>query len=418
MRQSKLFVKTLKNLPKDEISESARLLLRAGFADKLMAGVYTLLPLGFKVFKKIEQIIRSEMEMIGGQEIFMPALQPKENWEKTGRWQNLDILFRLLAGEGREVALGPTHEEIVTPLVSRFVKSYRDLPLAVFHIQNKFRNEKRAKSGLLRGREFIMKDLYSFHADQADLDDYYEKAKQAYLRIFARCGLGDYTYVTYASGGSFSKYSHEFQALSVAGEDLIYLCPDCRLAVNKEIIEDVNHSCPQCGRGDLSEQKAIEVGNIFQLGTKFSVPFGLSFLNDQGESRPVLMGCYGIGLQRLLATVIEIHHDEQGMLWPKTIAPALVHLVGLNLENKAVMESADNLYQRLLDGGIEVLFDDRIGPSAGEKFAEADLFGLPYRVVISSRTVAEGKLEIKERAGKKVDFLATDDLLAFLRGQS
>jgi len=418
MRQSTLFVKTSKNLPKDEISESARLLLRAGFADKLMAGVYTLLPLGFKVFKKIEQIIREEMESIGGQEIFMPALQPKENWEKTGRWQSLDILFRLSAGESREIALGPTHEEIVTPLAGRFIKSYRDLPFAVFHIQNKFRNEKRAKSGLLRGREFVMKDLYSFHADQADLDGYYEKTKLSYRRIFSRCGLGDCTYLTYASGGSFSKYSHEFQTVSPAGEDLIYLCPKCSVAVNKEIIADVKHSCPQCGQKDLIEEKAIEVGNIFQLGSKFSTAFGLKFSNEQGENRPVLMGCYGIGLQRLLATVIETHHDQKGMIWPAAIAPAAVHLLALNLENEDAKKSAEKLYRDLRTARIEVLFDDRIGLSAGEKFAEADLFGLPCRVVASARTLAAGKLEVKKRSDNKTDFLAPADLIAFLRGQN
>ena len=358
------------------------------------------------------------MESIGGQEIFMPALQPKENWEKTGRWQSLDILFRLSAGESREIALGPTHEEIVTPLAGRFIKSYRDLPFAVFHIQNKFRNEKRAKSGLLRGREFVMKDLYSFHADQADLDGYYEKAKLSYRRIFSRCGLGDCTYLTYASGGSFSKYSHEFQTVSPAGEDLIYLCPKCSVAVNKEIIADVKHSCPQCGQKDLIEEKAIEVGNIFQLGSKFSTAFGLKFSNEQGENRPVLMGCYGIGLQRLLATVIETHHDQKGMIWPAAIAPAAVHLLALNLENEDAKKSAEKLYRDLRTARIEVLFDDRIGLSAGEKFAEADLFGLPCRVVASARTLAAGKLEVKKRSDNKTDFLAPADLIAFLRGQN
>lgn len=404
MRQTQLFTRTIKELPKDETSYNAQTLIRAGFIDKLAAGVYSFLPLGWRVMNKIREIIREEMFKIDGQEINMPALAPKENWEASGRYESLDILFKTIGSDEREYVLNPTHEEVVTPLASKFIFSYRELPFAVFQIQTKFRNEKRAKAGLLRGREFLMKDLYSFHVDQADLDAYYDRAIQAYKNIFARLGLGDKTYLTYASGGSFSKYSHEFQTLTEAGEDLIYACPHCKVAVNKEIIDEQN-TCPECGEKKLIEKKAVEVGNIFKLVTKFSEAFNLQYQTAEGSKKPVIMGCYGIGLSRILGTIVEACHDEKGIIWPETVAPFKVHLLSLN-EN----EEADKIYEALKNAGIEVLYDDR-DLAAGEKFVDADLIGCPYRLVISKKTLAQQSGEIKNRQTGQEEIVKISELV-------
>jgi prolyl-tRNA synthetase len=404
MKQSQLFTKTIKELPKDEASYNAQALIRAGFVDKSAAGVYSFLPLGWKVINKIRGIIREEMEAIDGQEINMPSLAPKENWQATGRWDTLDVLFKTSGSDEKEYALNPTHEEVVTPLVKKFINSYRELPLAVFQIQNKFRNEKRAKSGLLRGREFLMKDLYSFHADQADLDNYYERAIVAYNNIFKRFGLGEKTYLTYASGGSFSKYSHEFQTLTSAGEDIIYVCDDCQMAINKEIIADQN-TCPKCGKANLREDKAVEVGNIFKLGTKYSEPFDLKYQDKDGEKKMVIMGCYGLGLSRAFGTIVEICHDERGIIWPEEVAPFKIHLLSLGENDKA-----DKIYADLQKAGVEVLYDDR-DLSAGEKFADADLIGCPYRLVLSKKSLENGGLELKKRSEKEVSIIALTEIL-------
>jgi len=396
MRQSQLFTKTRKEAPKDEISLNAQLLIRGGFIDKLSAGVYTYLPLGLRVFKKIEDVVRDEMNKVGGQEILMPSLVPKEYWEKTGRWETLDVLFKLKGGDEKEYALGSTHEEVISPLVKKFVFSYKELPQYVYQFQNKFRNELRAKSGIMRGREFVMKDLYSFHTSEDDLNDYYEKQKQAYKNIFNRCGLGDITYVTYASGGSFSKYSHEFQTLTKSGEDIIYVCQKCKIAVNKEIIDDQDRKCPECGNVNLREEKAVETGNIFKLQNKYSDPFDFKYTDENGEQKPVLMGCYGIGLGRLMGTVSEVHNDEKGIIWPEEVAPFKVHLLVLG-DNEEVRDKADKLYKDLIEKGVEVLYDDREEASIGEKFADADLIGIPTRVVVSEKSLKVGGVEIKKR---------------------
>ena len=405
MKQSQLFTKTTKEAPKDEISLNAQLLIRAGFIEKLMAGVYSYLPLGHIVEKKIEEIIRQEMNAIGGQEMIMPALQPKENWEKTNRWGNFDALIYLGLGDEKNMTLGPTHEEIISPLAKKHIESYKDLPKYVYQFQTKFRNEKRAKSGILRLREFIMKDLYSFHTDQEDLDSYYEKAKLAYTNIFKELGLGKETYLTYASGGVFSKYSHEFQALTPAGEDIIYICDKCHIAVNKEIIDELEHKCPECGSSELHEEKAIEVGNIFKLGTKFSEPFSLTYTDKDGETKPVIMGCYGIGPQRAMGTIVEVHHDEKGIIWPESVAPFKVHLLSLSKN-----EEAEKIYQELIDNNIEVLYDDR-DASAGEKFADSDLIGIPYRIVISEKSLAAGGVEIKKRSEKESKIVKVEEIV-------
>lgn len=407
MKQSKLFTKTKKEAPKDEVSVNAQLLIRAGFADKLMAGVYTFLPLGLRVMEKIENIIREEMNAIGGQEISMPALQPKENWMTTGRWETMDDLYKIKDASDREFALGSTHEEVIAPLMKKFVSSYKDLPLYAYQFQNKFRMELRAKSGLLRGREFLMKDLYSFHLTEEDLDEYYEKAKEAYWEIFEKFGIKNKTHLAFASGGSFSKYSHEFQTISEAGEDIIYICNKCGLAVNKEIKPETE-KCPECGESDFREEKAIETGNIFKLMNKYSKPFNLTVADEKGEQKEVLMGCYGIGLSRAMGTIVEIFHDEKGMIWPEAVAPFRVHLLSLGKN-----EEAEKIYQELSEKGIEVLFDDR-ELSAGEKFADADLIGIPYRVVVSEKALKAGGVEVKKRNEEKNEIVEVEKLVSYL----
>lgn len=422
MLQSKLFYKTTKNKSANADSVSHDLLVRAGYIDQLMAGVYSFLPLGFKVLKNIEQIIRKHMQAIGGQEMLMPSLHPKENWLKTGRWNSVDVLFKLKGSGEKDYALGLSHEEVIAPLAKKVVFSYRDLPLYLFQIQNKFRDELRAKSGILRTREFLMKDLYSFHATQKDLDEYYEKAAKTYVNIFKECGISKVTYKTLASGGSFSKYSDEFQTVTSAGEDIIYICKKCSLAINKEIKIETP-TCPECksefsaGGGPSSgweEKKAVEVGNIFKLGTKFSTPFDLKFTDRNGEDKPVLMGCYGIGLGRLMGAIVETSHDDKGIIWPKSVAPFLVHLI--SVENKpAVKMSVQKLYTDLIKENIPVLYDDRQEKSAGEKFAESDLLGIPLRIVVSERTLEKNSVEIKERAKSGTKLVKIKDVLKYVR---
>jgi len=414
MRQSQLFTKTRKEAPADEVAKNAKLLIRAGFVDKLQAGVYTYLPLGLRVLKKIENIIREEMNAVGGQEIFMPSLQPKENWEKTGRWDTMDDLYKVSDTSGRENALGPTHEEIVVPLVKQFISSYRNLPFSVYQFQNKFRMELRAKSGILRGREFVMKDMYSFHTSESDMSAYYEKMKVVYSQVFQRVGIGATTFLTYAAGGSFSKYSHEFQTVTTAGEDTIYICDKCHLAINKEIIEDQKNACPQCEGKNLRVETSVEVGNIFELKTKYSAPFDLSFKDESGNEQVVIMGCYGIGLGRVLGTVVEVLGDEKGLVWPAAISPFAVHLVELgNADDTTVHGEAEKLYKELTNSGVEVLWDDR-DLRAGEKFAESDLIGIPLRVVVSAKTIASGKFEVKVRSGGEVSMLNQSELFKIL----
>ena len=406
MLQSKLFYKSNKNKSVTADSISHDLLVRAGYIDQLMAGVYTFLPLGFKVLKNIEKIIRKEMEAIGGQEILMPSLNPKENWVKTGRWDGVDVLFKLKGSGDKEYALGLSHEEVVSPLAKKVVFSYRDLPLYVFQIQNKFRDELRAKSGILRTREFLMKDLYSFHANQQDLDAYYEIAAKAYEKIFKKMGIQ--VHRTLASGGSFSKYSDEFQMVTDAGEDIIYVCKKCGIAINKEIKSE-NANCPKCKASEFEEKKSVEVGNIFKLGTKFSAPFELKFTDRDGQDKPVLMGCYGIGLGRLLGAIVEASHDEKGIVWPESVAPFKVHLIQIEKTPK-VKKIAQKIYTDCQEKNIEVLWDDRENKQPGEKFAEHELLGIPYRVVVSEKTLAANSVEVKERGKEKIKMVKVKDL--------
>ncbi len=399
MRQSTLFTKTRKEAPKDEVSKNAQLLIRAGYVHKEMAGVYSFLPLGLRVLNKIVEIIRQEMNTIGGQEMFMTALQDKTNWEKTNRWSDdvVDNWFKTKLKNDTELGLSFTHEEPLTALMSEYVKSYRDLPQYAYQFQTKFRNEARAKSGIMRGREFLMKDLYSFSKNTEEHDAFYERAKQAYINIFERAGIGSKTFVTFASGGSFSKFSHEFQAVTDAGEDLIYIDEEKKIAVNKEVLNDEVLKDLGIDRAKLVEKKAVEVGNIFSLGTKFSEPLGLVYQDENGQTQPVVMGSYGIGPGRLMGTIVEIFGDEKGIAWPESVAPFKIHLVYLPGKELKAKEYAERLYTELTQKGIEVLFDDR-DARAGEKFADSDLIGIPYRVVVSDKTLESGKLEMKIRA--------------------
>ena len=404
MRQSTLFTKTRREAPKDEASKNAIFLTRAGFIHKELAGVYSYLPLGLRVLRKIENIIREEMNSLGGQEVELTALQDREVWEKTGRWQDevIDVWFKTKLKSESDVGLAPTHEEPLTELLAEYVSSYRDLPLAIYQFQTKFRNELRSKSGILRGREFLMKDLYSFSRTADEHDEFYEKAKSVYRNIFNQVGIGDSTYLTKASGGSFSKYSHEFQTITEAGEDTIYITDENKKeAVNKEI-EESNGSVGKAA-------KAIEVGNIFSLGTRFSEELGLVFTDEDGTKKPVIMGSYGIGLGRLMGTVVEMLSDEKGIVWPASIAPFQVHLLSVGGDDK-IRELANEIYKTLKSEGIEVLYDDR-DVRAGEKFADSDLIGIPTRVIIGEKACESKMLEVKDRATGEVRETSIEHLI-------
>ncbi len=415
MLYSKLFPKTLKQVPAGAESVNHQLLVRGGFIHQEMAGVYTYLPLGWKVIDKISNIVRVEMDKIGGQELLMPALHPGENWKKTGRFDSFDVLYKLKGAGESDLVLGPTHEEIIYPLLSEYIKSYKDLPLYLYQIQTKFRNEARAKAGLLRGREFIMKDLYSFHTSDEDRDKYYKIVSESYLQIFKKIGLP--VFVTKAPGGTFSDLSEEFQTPTNAGEDTIYICKECNIAINKEVFD--GQDCSSCG-GKFDEKKAIEVGNIFPLKRSYAEIFKLECTDKNGEKRVVSAGCYGLGISRVMGTLVEVFHDEKGIIWPEAVAPFKVHLVGLDLENSSVKNLAEKVYKQLEAEDVEILFDDRLGISAGEKFADADLIGIPYRVVISKKTPSTGsgqaeKIELKKRSDKNTEFLSFEELFQKLR---
>ena len=414
MRLSQLFTKTSKNVPADEPAKNAKLLIQAGFIHKEMAGVYTFLPLGLRVLNNIAKIVRDEMDNIGGQEVLMPALQLKEHYETTGRWSDavVDNWFKTKLANGTELGLGFSHEEDLTPLVKNFITSYKDLPLAVYQVQTKFRNELRSKSGLMRGREFLMKDMYSFSLTQAQHDEFYLQAQTAYTTVYNRLGIGDHTFMTFASGGSFSKYSHEFQTLSEAGEDTLFLSREKGIAINKEVYSDEVLVELGIERASIEEVKGIEVGNIFSLSTKFSEPFKLTTNDEAGQPINIIMGCYGIGISRLMGTIAELLSDDKGLVWPENIAPAKVYLARLG-DSPEVIKQADELYNRLTTANITVLYDDR-NARPGQKFADADLMGIPQRVVISDKTVLAQTYELKARTGPEATNVSLQDLLKTL----
>ncbi len=424
MRQSELFCQTKKELPKEIQAISYQYLLRGDFVEQTISGVYRFLPLGLRVHRKIEEIIREEMVKLGAQEVNLPVLQNKALWLETGRWNTIDPpLFKLKDRHQKETALGPTHEEEIVDIARKRITSYKDLPVYLFQIQNKFRNEIRPTAGLLRLKEFVMKDLYSFHRDENDLIRFYNAVKRSYFRIFQRCGLK--TLCVEANPGTIGgKLSHEFMVLSENGEDSIFICQKCGFGVNLEKVGEIKN-CPVC-QGKLEKKRAIELGHIFYLGTKYSQAMGAKYRDRDGKERLILMGCYGIGVPRLMAAIVEVHHDEKGIIWPKEIAPFQVHLIRIENSPK-VRKTSEKLYRELFSfisqkkssgkltlsrekQPFQVLYDDREDKTPGEKFADADLIGIPIRIVISNRTLAKNCLEIKRREEKNPKLLKIKSL--------
>lgn len=413
MRLSKLFTKTSKNVPADETSKNAKLLIQAGFIHKEMAGVYAYLPLGLRVLENIKNIVREEMNAVGGQEVMMTTLQPKDIWEKTDRWDDkkVDNWFKTKLANGTELGVGLTHEEPIVDALSQFVSSYKDFPFAVYQIQSKFRNELRAKSGLLRGREFVMKDMYTFSRTQEEHEKLYEEIVSAYFKTYKRLGIGKTTYRTYADGGIFTeRFSDEFQTLSEVGEDTIYVDESKQIAINEEIMTDENLKKLGLIRGDLVEKKGVEVGNTFHLESKYTDALDVYFTDESGKQQSIIAGCYGIGVSRLMGVIAEHFSDDKGLIWPENIAPARVYLITIG----SVDAEADKLYKKLTERGVEVLLDDR-DERPGAKFADADLMGVPHRVVISQKTLQEGKLEYKARQDDSAKLISESELTDLLK---
>ena len=409
MRQSQLFTRTRRDAPSDEQAKNAQLLIRAGFVKKEMAGVYSYLPLGLRVLKNIERVVREEMDAIGGQELRMATLHPSEPWKKTGAWDAVDVLFKIMSRTEKEYALGQSEEEIVTPIAAEYVQSYKDLPVALYQIGQKYRDELRAKSGIMRGREFGMKDMYSFHATQEDFDRFYQIVKDAYLRIYSRCGLS--AKATEASGGSFSeKISYEFMVLTDAGEDDIVYCESCDWCANVEVTTlAAGGACPKCG-GALKAAKAVEAGNVFDLGQKYPKAFDFTYKDQDGKDQYPIVGCYGLGTTRLMGTIVEVMADEKGMAWPEEVAPFKIHLVSLGKPGDEVSAFADALYADFEAAAADVLYDDR-DARAGEKFADSDLIGIPWRINVG-RDAASGMVELVNRATGAVEKLSREEALA------
>ncbi|TXH62279.1 MAG: hypothetical protein E6Q84_01570 [Thiothrix sp.] len=413
MKYSKLFSKTLKTAPANADTVNHKLLVQAGYVRQVMAGVYTYTPLGLRVLNKISNIIREEMNEIGGQEVLMPLLHPSSIWKQTGGWDKIDVLFKVKSRTGRDYALAQSNEETVTPLVKEWIHSERDLPLAVYHINAKFRDELRSKSGILRGREFLMKDMYSWHSTQEDFDRFYQIVKEAYFKIFKRMGLS--AKATEASGGAFTeKVSYEFEVLSDAGEAHILHCESCNWCVNSDDITTYKEGmeCHKCGKAKLQSAKAAELGNVFDLGTKYTKAFDISISNAQGEKIYPIMGCYGIGVSRTMGVLVETFHDERGIMWPEEVAPFKVHLISLAGKNGEVAKRADDIYAQLVKAGVEVLYDERDSMGAGAKLADADLLGIPYRVVVSEKTGEA--VELKKRSESEARRVVVDELIRLL----
>jgi prolyl-tRNA synthetase len=411
MRRSQLFTKTRHDAPADEVAKNAQLLIRAGFIHKEMAGVYAYLPLGLKVVEKIKQIVREEMNSLGSQELIMTNLQHKEIWETTGRWDDevVDIWFKTQLQNGTPLGLAWSHEEPITNMMKSYISSYRDFPVSVYQFQTKLRNELRSKSGIMRGREFVMKDMYTYTKSAEELQKLYDEAKDAYLRVFDRIGLGDITYVTAASGGAFTKYSHEFQTVTESGEDTIYVNREKSVAINEEVYTDEDLVELGLVKGHLEKVKAAEVGNIFNFGTVKSEQLGLYFTDEDGNEKPVYLGSYGIGITRLMGVVAEHFADDKGLVWPKNITPFDVYLARLG-NTSEIVKNADEIYSRLTDSGISVLYDDR-DERAGAMLKDADLIGIPYRLVISDKTIAQNSVEIKKRTENNIQLMSTDEVV-------
>lgn len=413
MRVSNVFTKTLKQAPADEVAKNAQLLIRAGYVYKEMAGAYAYLPYGLRVVEKIKQIVREEMNAINSNELIMTTLQRKEIWERTGRWGEdvVDIWFKTALQDKTEVGLAWSHEEPIVEMLKQYVQSYKDLPISLYQFQTKMRNELRAKSGIMRGREFIMKDMYSMHASAEDLESYYSQAIEAYKRVYERLGIGNDTYVTFASGGAFTKFSHEFQTICDAGEDVIYLHREKNIAINEEVIDDAVKELG-VARDELEAVKTAEVGNIFNFGTQKTDEMDLHYTDKDGKDKPLYLGSYGIGVTRLMGVVVEKTSDDKGIVWPRAIAPYLVYLVSIGDEGA---KKADEFYKTLREHKIEVLYDDR-DERAGTKFADSELLGMPYRVTISDKTVEAGEYELTERATGETKMLTLEQIIATLGG--
>lgn len=414
VKLSQLFTKTSKTHPADETARNAQLLIQAGYVHKEMAGVYSYLPLGIVVLENIKQIIREEMNSVGGQELIMTSLQPKETWEKTDRWDDdkVDVWFKSKLKNGTEVGFGWSHEEAIIQMMKNHISSYKDLPANAYQFQTKLRNELRAKSGIMRGREFVMKDMYSCSIDEAQHEEFYNKTIEAYHRVYERLGIGDDTFLTFASGGAFTEFSHEFQTICDAGEDVVYLHRDKKLAINEEVLRDDVLQKIGVARDELEEVKTAEVGNIFNFGTIKSEQTDFGFTNEHGQKQLVHLGSYGIGVTRVMGVIAEKMSDDKGLVWPKAIAPAVVYIAALG-DDPAVVSAADDLYHSLQDSGISVIYDDRdVRP--GEKFGDADLLGIPYRVVISKKTVEKSVFELKERIKGEPREVGSDELLQII----
>lgn len=400
MKYSQLFGKTTRNVPKDEVAVNAQLLTKAGFIYKVMAGVYAYTPLGLKVLDNIKQIVREEMNAIGGQEMIMTGLQPRQIWEETGRWddETVDVWFKSKLKDDTEVGLAWSHEEAMMDMVRQNLSSYKDLPINIYQFQTKLRNELRARSGIMRGREFVMKDLYSFSTDADQHEAFYQSTMKAYTRVFDRVGIGQDTYITFASGGAFTKFSHEFQTICEAGEDVIYLHKEKNIAVNEEVMDEENLKNLGIDREELEKVKSAEVGNIFNFGTEKSQQMDCYFTNAEGQKQYVHLGSYGIGITRLMGVIVEKFHDDRGIIWPQSVAPAQVYLVTIGQDSE-VLAQAEKIYTELQGQGVEVIWDER-DVSPGVKMADADLIGLPYRAVISPKTIEQNKIELKPRSGE------------------
>lgn len=411
MRLTKLFTKTSKTAPADEVSKNAQLLIRAGYVYKVMAGVYAYTPLGLKVLENIKQIVREEMNAVDGQELIMTNLQRKDTWEVTGRWSSeaVDVWFKTKLQDGTELGLAWSHEEAIMEMMQQFIKSYKDLPASVYQFQTKLRNELRSKSGIMRGREFVMKDMYSLHASEADMDTYYDRVVEAYKRVYERLGIGSDTFVTFASGGAFTKFSHEFQTICDAGEDILYVNADKTVAVNEEVLDDATSELG-VNKDDLKPVKSAEVGNIFKFGTEKSEKMKIYYTDADGKQQPIYLASYGIGITRVMGVIVEKFADEKGIIWPDSVAPAKVTLIRIGSTDE-VIQAADSLYESLQKQGITVLYDDREA-RPGEKFADAELMGIPHKVVVSERLLKEGKYEYASRNGGDAELLTEAQIVA------
>ncbi len=409
MKISQLFTRTSKTAPADEVAKNAQLLIRAGYVYKVMAGVYAYTPLGLRVLENIKQIVREEMNSVGGQELIMTNLQRKETWEITGRWDEkvVDVWFKTKLQDDTELGLAWSHEEAIMEMMQQYVKSYKDLPQTVYQFQTKLRNELRAKSGIMRGREFVMKDMYSLHTTEEDCNQYYETVIEAYKRCYDRFGIGDSTFVTFASGGAFTKFSHEFQTICDAGEDTLYTDAAHTVAVNEEVLEEATQELG-IDKASLSPVTTAEVGNTFKFGSEKSEAMGIYFTDEAGQQKPIFLASYGIGITRVMGVIVEKFADERGIVWPDAVAPYRVYLVRLGDEPEVVKE-ADALYEKLQSDGISVLYDDS-DKRPGEKFADADLLGIPHRVVVSSRTVATENYEYKGRSQTEAKHISYEEL--------